>query len=217
VAVALSASDGGSRVSAAGDEVGDQAGERMGDRSRGTRDRRGSGAGAPKMLWAWLLLAACCGAAAQEYCVACSGPNAVYRCVIEGAQPNGGQPLQMLCLTAMAKAGNHAACSVTRGTVFDCDGPVKRVPWTAANAAPAPPAPQQPSAGRAGAAAPPAADPNAPPQTVVEMAQRANQQTAEQMKKAGENISQGAKSVGDAVSNATKKTWDCMTSLFTRC
>jgi hypothetical protein len=197
--------------------VGDRAGDGLAGHSRAAADWRSRRASALKVLWAWLLLlAACWGAAAQEYCVACSGPNAVYRCVIEGAQPHGGQPLQMLCLTAMAKAGNHAACSVTRGTVFDCDGPVKRVPWTAANAAPAPPAPQQPSAGQAGAA-PSAADPDAPPQTVVEMAQRANQQTAEQMKKAGENITQGAKSVGDAVSNATKKTWDCMTSLFTRC
>jgi hypothetical protein len=188
----------------------------VGEHARGAANRRSGGASAPSLLWAWLLLAACCGAAAQEYCVACSGPNAVYRCVIEGAQPHGGQPLQMLCLTAMAKAGNHAACSVTRGTVFDCDGPVKRVPWMPANAAPAPALPQQPSAGHA-EAAPPVADPDAPPQTVVEMARRANEQTTEQMKKAGENITQGAKSVGDAVGNATKKTWDCMSSLFTRC
>jgi len=171
--------------------------------------------GAPARWLPWLALLLFAAlltreAAAQEYCVACSGPNAVYRCVIEGAQPQGGQPLQMLCATAMAKAGNHAACSVTRGTVFDCDGPVRRVPWSAANA-PLPAAPQQPAATQA----PPAAE--GPPETVVEMAQRANQQTSEQMKKAGENISQGAKSMGDAVGNATKKTWDCMTSLFTRC
>jgi hypothetical protein len=150
-------------------------------------------------------------AAGQEYCVACTTPNAVYRCVIEGAQPQGGQPLQMLCVTAMAKAGNHAACSVTRGTVFDCDGPVRRVPWSSANAPPSQPPPAEQ------ASAPPAGSPEGPPQTVVEMARRANQQTSEQMKKAGENISQGAKSVGDAVGSATKKTWDCMTSLFTRC
>src|SRR6266849_6458247 len=68
-------------------------------------------------------------AAAQEYCVACSEPAGLYRCVVDGAQPRGGQSLQMLCVTAMAKDGWHATCSVKRGTVFDCDGAVKHVPW----------------------------------------------------------------------------------------
>jgi hypothetical protein len=165
----------------------------------------------PVMLALWGV------AEAQEYCVQCSEPNALYRCVIDGAQPQGGQPLQMLCVTAMAKAGGHATCSVKRGTVFDCDGPVKRVPWAAITAPATAPQPQQPAA--AGTQGDPASKPSSegPPQTVVEMAKRANQQTADQMKKAGENITQGAKSMGDAVSNATKKTWECMTSLFTRC
>ena len=72
-------------------------------------------------------------AEAQEYCVSCSEPNALYRCVIEGAQPRGGQSLQMLCVTTMAKDGGHATCGVKRGTVFECDGAVKRVPWAALN------------------------------------------------------------------------------------
>src|SRR5215510_8387944 len=70
----------------------------------------------------------------QEFCVACSDPPGIYRCVIEGAQPRGGQSLQMLCVTAMAKDGGHATCSVKRGTVFECDGAVKRVPWAALDA-----------------------------------------------------------------------------------
>ena len=72
-------------------------------------------------------------AEAQEFCVACTEPTAVYRCVIEGARPGGGQPLQVLCVTIMAKEGKHATCGIKRGTVFDCDGPVKRVPWSAAD------------------------------------------------------------------------------------
>jgi hypothetical protein len=148
-------------------------------------------------------------AIAQEYCVACTEPSAVYRCIIEGAQP-GGQPLQLLCITAMAKAGGHGTCSVKRGTVFECDGPVKRVPW-AANTQAQQSAPMPPAA--PGGAAPS----DGPPDTVVEMARRANQQTSDQMKKAGENFTQGAKSMGEAVTNATKKTWECMISFFTRC
>jgi hypothetical protein len=181
------------------------------------------GTGAAKLQRVGLLLppvifVSCCAARAQEYCVVCARPNAVYRCVIDGAQPQGGQPLQMLCVTAMAKAGSHGSCSVTGGTVFDCNGPVRRVPWSATNAPAAAIAPQQPAAGaQADPPASPGSNSEGPPQTVVEMARRANQQTGEQMKKAGENITQGAKSVGNAVSNATKKTWDCMTSLFTRC
>jgi hypothetical protein len=160
-------------------------------------------------------------AEAQEYCVSCSEPNALYRCVIEGAQPRGGQSLQMLCVTAMAKDGGHATCSVKRGTVFECDGAVKRIPWAALNvpqqpeaAAPQPwaaettPKPESAASPLPAPAPAPAATPTpeGPPQTVLELAKRANEKTAEQMKKAG-----------DTVKDATKKTWDCMLSLFTRC
>jgi hypothetical protein len=167
----------------------------------------------------------CCLAAAraeaQEYCVSCTGPNAVYRCVIDGAQPGGNQPLQVLCITTMAKQGGHATCGIKRGTVFDCDGPVKRIPWATLNA------PAQPAVPGKQSAAPPAPpatsaaeskpDPEEPPQTVLEMAKRANEKTAEQMKQANENMKQQAKATGEAFAKATKKTWDCLSSLFTRC
>jgi hypothetical protein len=159
-------------------------------------------------------------AEAQEYCVACSGPNALYRCVIEGAQPRGGQSLQMLCVTTMAKEGGHATCSVKRGTVFECEGAVKRVPWAALKTpqesdatqpqpgaiqvAPTPGPTASPAHTPAPAAPVPA--PEAPPQTLLELAKRTNDKTAEQIKKAGETVM-----------DATKKTWDCMTSFFTRC
>jgi hypothetical protein len=156
-------------------------------------------------------------ALAQEYCVVCSEPYGLYRCVIEGAQPRGGQSLQMLCVTTMAKQGGHATCSVKRGTVFECDAAVKRVPWAPVGAGqpqegsaareaspPAAPPPPPPPRSAPADAAPPA--PAAPPQTVVDLAKQANEQAAEQVKKAG-----------DSVKEATKKTWDCMLSLFTRC
>jgi len=164
-----------------------------------------------RLIPALAVLSAAGAAGAQEYCVACTEPSAVYRCVIDGAQPRGDQPLQMLCVTAMAKAGGHATCGIKRGTVFDCNGPVRHVPWSADAAAPpiaAQPqasAPQPPRPPPAGAAAPqPPAD--APPKTVVELAKRANEETAAQMKKAGETMKE-----------ATRKTWNCMISFFTRC
>src|SRR5262245_28196137 len=107
----------------------------------------------------------------------------------------------MLCITAMAKEGQHATCGVKGGTVFDCNGQVKRVPWAAYND----PSPVQDQA-KAPAAPPPAKDANEPPATVEEMAKRANQKTAEQ-----------AKALGQSVGDATKKTWNCIASLFTRC
>jgi hypothetical protein len=158
-----------------------------------------------------LLLALASGTAvAQEYCVACSEPNGLYRCVIDGAQPRGGQSLQLLCVTAMAKEGGHATCSVKRGTVFDCDGPVKRIPWAALDAGPQPQPSEPPTSAPppkpAPAAAPGPAAPDAPPQTMVNLAKQANEKTTEQMKKAGETVKE-----------ATKKTWDCVFSFFTRC
>jgi len=165
-----------------------------------------------------VLLALAAGpAAGQEFCVACSGPPGVYRCVIDGAQPRGGQSLQLLCVTAMAKQGGHATCSVKRGTVFDCDGVVKRIPWTALEATQQPPtfrAPDAPEAPqRPAAAAPTGPAPDAPPQTMVDLAKQANEKTVEQMKKAGESVKQA----GETVKQATKKTWECVFSLFTRC
>jgi len=88
------------------------------------------------LVSAGLLGALAASAEAQEYCVACSQPDGLYRCVIDGAQPRGGQSLQMLCVTAMAKEGRHATCSVKRATVFECDAAVKHVPWAALDSGP---------------------------------------------------------------------------------
>jgi hypothetical protein len=160
-------------------------------------------------------------AGAQEYCVACTGPNATYRCIIENAQPGGSQPLQMMCITAMAKQGGHATCGIKRGTVFDCDGAVKRIPWSGLSPPVQPAVPGKQSAAEpAPVPAPtadPKSDPNEPPKTVLEMAKRANEKTAEQFQKNNETMKEQAKATGDALAKATKKTWDCVSSLFTKC
>jgi hypothetical protein len=151
-------------------------------------------------LAAALMISALAGQAhAQEYCVACTEPNAVYRCVIEGARPGGGQSLQVLCMSALAKQGGHAACAIKRGTVFECDGPVKRVPWSSTEGPMQPQIPEK-------TAEKPEPDPSEPPKTLVEMTKQMNDQTAENMKKTGE-----------AIKSSTKKTWDCVFSLFKQC
>src|SRR5262245_53118372 len=149
--------------------------------------RRFASAMSPRRYVAQLLLSAVLvggltgRAEAQEYCVTCSEPTAIYRCVIDGARPGGGQSLQMLCVTSMAREGQHATCSVKRGTVFECDGPVKRVPWAGAELPVETPA-------SASTTARPQSDPNEPPRTLVDMAKRANEQSAEQAKKANDNV-----------------------------
>lgn len=154
-------------------------------------------------------------AEAQEYCVACTGPSAVYRCIIDGAKPGGKQPLQTLCVTAMTKEGQHTQCNVKGGTVFDCNGPVKRVPWANYNAPGKSATPESPRPQTA--TAPPPSDPNQPPKTVEEMAKRANQQTADQIRHTNENLKDNVESFGDKVGATTKKTWRCIASLFTQC
>jgi hypothetical protein len=150
-------------------------------------------------------------AVAQEYCVSCTQPNAIYRCVIEDARP-GGQSLTRLCLTALTREGGHAACSVKGGTVFDCNGPIKRVPWTAQESGRVaePAASEQPANA---AAAGGKSDAKGEPKTVLDMAKRAN----ENLQKANDGVKEQAQSAGDAIGNASKKTWDCMLSLFSRC
>lgn len=142
-------------------------------------------------------------AEAQEFCVACTEPSAVYRCVIDGARPGGGQPLQMLCITTMAREGKHGTCAIKSGTVFDCDGPVKRVPWSSAELPVETP-------GTTTTAAKPEPDPNEPPRTIAEMVKRANEQSANDTK-------DPLKSTGEAIGDATKKSWNCLTSLFKEC
>ncbi len=162
-------------------------------------------------------------ATAQEYCIACTQPTAVYRCVIEDARP-GGQSLTRLCLTALTRDGGHANCSVKGGTVFDCNGPIKRVPWTALEtgqvAAPASSEREAPKPAGAGNSDPkadpkaePKAEPKSEPKTMLELAKRAN----ENMQKANEEMKEQAQSAGQAIGKASKKTWECMLSLFLGC
>ncbi len=148
---------------------------------------------------------------AQEYCVACSEPAAVYRCVIDGVNPGLGQPLTMVCLTRMAAEGGHASCAVRTGTVFECAGPIRRVRAAAVDPQPAGSTAQsgraQPQNSRAadGAAGPPPTEPGAP-KTVEEMAQRMAKSAPDDVSKAG-----------NAISNAAKSSWRCLSSFFKAC
>jgi hypothetical protein len=155
----------------------------------------------------WLCLAVAWAgpAAGQEFCVICAEPAATYRCVIENAQPGGQQSLQMLCVTRLAQEAKHGQCSIQRNvTVFQCDGPVRKVSTDPA----VPVAPAQ-----AATPTPAVTPPGEPPKTVAEAARRAQEAGAASM--------QTTKSQLERASEATfgflRDTAVCIGTLFTRC
>jgi hypothetical protein len=168
---------------------------------------------------AWLAVSA--PSQAQEYCVGCSAPEATYRCVIVDARPGAAQSIQLSCLTALARDGGHAQCSIKRGvTVLDCDAPIKRVTVGPAGSLTSGPgsdatvpsvAPPGPSV--LAPVPPPVPDPKAPPTTVLEAAQRASKATSAQIQENNENL----KAAGAATAGFFKKSLTCIGSFFTKC
>ena len=165
-----------------------------------------------------MLLLSSAGALAQEYCVACTGPDVLYRCIIDGAQPGSTPSLPMLCISSLAKDGAHATCAVKRNIgVIDCNGPVKHVS-AMPGASPAP------AAGAATATAPSKAEaaagqaksdgqPKGDPKTVAEMLQRAKESNDKSWEKTNAQIQSNNEKIGGFF----KKSWTCMASLFSRC
>ncbi len=174
-------------------------------------------------------------ARAESYCVACFGPDAIYRCIIADA-PAGAAPdprNQVQCIKQLAKSGGHARCSVERFSAKGCDGPEHIISPAAAAIPLNPPLPAtatQPvppiSPGTDAEPIPlePAQQPAGPPQTVEELAKTTVESTKKGLgdvgssvknttDKAGEKI----EGVGSAIGSAAKKSWDCVTSLFSDC
>ena len=127
-------------------------------------------------------------AAAQEYCVVCEQPQATYRCVIGDARLAGGQPLQAFCVSTLTRDGRHQGCHIKPGTVFDCDGPIKRLATA--------PTPSMPA---------PASD-KAPPATMEQL-------TKDMVRSSGEQ----AEKTSEAVGGGARKAWGCVLSFFTSC
>lgn len=66
---------------------------------------------------------------AQEYCVTCTEPPAKYRCIVGngGLASERNQRSQMLCITELARSGNHKSCSVGAVTSAPCEGDQRTV------------------------------------------------------------------------------------------
>jgi hypothetical protein len=77
-------------------------------------------------------------AAAQEYCVTCTEPDAKYRCVVAGTAPDGqARRGQLLCITEVAKLGSHASCSVGAMNAGPCTSKLPTITVTAETPLPA--------------------------------------------------------------------------------
>ncbi|MGD9806382.1 MAG: hypothetical protein AB7E81_24955 [Hyphomicrobiaceae bacterium] len=173
----------------------------------------------------------------QEYCVACTGPAALYRCVLERATPTG-IPLKLLCIKTLARQGGHATCAIRSGTVFDCDAPIRRIDVAsaatelsspAANAPSqiAPPSASPPSVGLAPAATPPAGpkravappdrDETTPPPAVAPQRPTKPQPVEDFAKNISRSSKEALGKAGTAIKVTTKKTWDCIASFFKSC
>jgi hypothetical protein len=170
-------------------------------------------------------------ASAESYCVACYGPDAVYRCIVADT-PADGSPdprNQVQCIKQLAQTGGHARCSVERFSTGGCNG-AEHVIQTARGLAPAAasPAPSeartQPSPAAEDPATASTAGTSQPPRTVEEMAKGTVESTKRGIddvtgtvksstEKAGEQIG----GVGSAIGTAAKKSWHCVSSLFNDC
>lgn len=133
----------------------------------------------------WMLCTAA--AAATDYCVTCTGPDATYVCEVQGMSGPAatGMHGQMLCIKDLAAAGGHKTCSVLRNAPGPCSGPLRIV-------------------------APPAAVDTAPAVAKSSVLHP----VAKPATPAPANVLEAA---GDGISNMVKKSWSCVASLFKDC
>ncbi len=103
----------------------------------------------------------CLGAAARaaEYCVSCTGPDAAYRCKIEGTPDGPGEDprAQLLCIRQLAESGAHESCSVVRKSSYPCPGELKVIAGPVGEVVP--PASAEPAGEWAPVPSPPAPPP----------------------------------------------------------
>lgn len=152
-------------------------------------------------------------AAADEVCVSCSGPPAVYRCTVDEASKidsyrHAKRVLQLACITELAREGGHGQCGVRRSGPEGCIGLDRKISLVTSLDALAAKAEAEAVAGIAEdrEIAPEPPNKTGPPKTVEELARRTASASKEQFQKTGN-------SVGDAM----KKGWGCLTSLFKDC
>lgn len=149
-------------------------------------------------------------AAALDFCITCTAPDAHYLCRMDSPSANPRDlRLQLLCISQLAEIGSHASCSIDNPRPQTCHG-VLRVVEAPQDMAPPPPA------AAAQTAPAPAVEPTgAAAETVVskEALEPQPPPSNPAPAKAGGVMEQ----TGRALSNAAKKTWKCLSTLFGDC
>jgi type IV secretory pathway VirB10-like protein len=165
------------------------------------------------------------GVSASEYCVVCAGPDATYKCQVDGppGSNNSDPRQQLLCISELAKLGGHDSCSINRKAADPnsgetCAGELKVLSAPASAPQINPPAatttdaPASSSHPIPAAEAPRPLDPANPdtpaepgpdkvPQTMEELAGQTMKNSKENLKKAGDAIG----GTGDAIAGGAKK------------
>lgn len=164
-------------------------------------------------------------ASATEYCVVCAGPEATYKCQVDGTPGgNNSDPRQqLLCISELAKLGGHDSCSINRkaadpnggetcaGELKVLSAPASAPPLNPQSAtttdAPAPSSHPIPAAETqrpldpAQPEAPAEPSPDKVPQTMEELAGQTVKNSKENLKKAGDAIG----GTGEAIAGGAKK------------
>lgn len=193
-------------------------------------------------------LAGAASANAAELCVKCTGPDASYACVIDGMSSATVDTVPKLyCITALAKAGAHASCSIDRTMTAPCPGERKELPVPAmledAGSQDQPQhAATEPAVGQAAPAGAPASPEEAghdmpppdqpkeavanepPPKTVQEMVEKSAKSAGAGLSDTQKSAGEAAKSAstalgkaGEAIGGAAKNSWKCLASFFSNC
>lgn len=176
-------------------------------------------------------------AGAADICVKCTGPDASYDCVVNGSA-SADTVTKLYCITALAKVGSHASCTIDRASVSPCQGERKEftiparvdgpfgVPLEQNAGNPSPPAVNgvAPLAGReqVGEQPPPQTANDGPPKTVKDMVEKSqvSASLAETQKSAGDaakSAGTALEKAGAAVGSAAKTSWKCLSSFFSNC
>jgi hypothetical protein len=180
-------------------------------------------------------------AVAAEICVKCTGPDANYDCVVNKSGPVD-TVTKLYCITALAKAGPHASCSIDRNTTAPCQGERREYTIPAgldgalgggapqqeanapatnsptANAPVIPPSATVPPNNAAGTSPdqqPPQTTSDTPPKTVQEMMEKSD--TSKSAGNAAKSATTALQKAGSAVGSAAKTSWKCLSSFFSKC
>lgn len=160
-------------------------------------------------------------------CVQCLGPDVTYRCEVKDSHRverirGSSRALEFVCITELAKAGNHQSCRAGSNFSGPCIGEPRLIDLSkSGDAVVIGGNPEGPPAAGGGVQAPEGAKtsertgtrPDGPPQTLEELARVTVSKSKKQISEADEKMQEASGAVGKAL----KKSWACLSSLFTDC